>query len=97
MILMAPQSATPGDGERRAFVEKVIQFRSGLAPSEQQMLDAVLGRAVAGGSEDVQGYGLLDSAQGLGDKIVAFLEEWATQTVPLDEDGRPLMYGTPGL
>ena len=72
----------------------MIQFRSGLAPSQQQMLDAVLDRAV-GADQDVQGYGLLDSAQGLGDKIVAFLEEWATQTVPLDEDGRPLMYGTP--
>jgi hypothetical protein len=93
---MAPQSATPSEAERRAFVEKMIQFRSGLAPSEQHMLDAVLGRAV-GASQDVQGYGLLESAQGLGDAIVAFLEEWATQTVPLDEDGRPLIYGTPGL
>jgi hypothetical protein len=94
---MAPQRTTHSDGERRAFVEKMIQFRSSLAPGEQGMLDAVVGRAVAAGGQDVQGYGLLDSAHGLGDAIVAFLEEWATQTVPLDEEGRPLIYGTPGL
>src|SRR5438477_655743 len=60
-------------------------------------INAWAAAGAVGAGQDVQGYGLLESAQGLGDAIVSFLEEWATQTVPLDEDGRPLMYGTPGL
>ena len=86
---MAQERTIPNESERRAFVEKVVQFRASLAPNEQRMLDSVLVRAVASGG-DVQGYGLLE-------QLVSLMEEWATATVPVDEEGRPLIYGTPGL
>ena len=51
------QEQIPSENERKAFVEKLGQFRSTLAPSEQRMLDA-MALAAFGGQEqgDVQGY-----------------------------------------
>ena len=85
---MAPQNTIPNEAERRAFVEKVAQFRTTLSPNEQRLLDTVLVRAMAEGAGDVQGYGLSE-------KLVALLEEWVTHTVPLDDEGRPIVYGSP--
>ncbi len=85
---MAPQSTTPNEGERRAFVQKLAQFRTTLSPTEQRLLDIVVARAMADGAGDVQAYGLSE-------KLVALLEEWVTHTVPLDEEGKPIVYGTP--
>ncbi len=85
---MAPPNTIPNEAERRAFVEKVAQFRTTLSPNEQRMLDTVLVRAMAEGAGDVQGYGLSE-------KLVALLEEWVTHTVPLDHEGKPVVYGTP--
>ena len=47
----------PGEGERKAFLEKLGQFRNTLAPTEQRMLDA-MAIAAFGSQEqgDVQGY-----------------------------------------
>jgi len=49
----------PSESERKAFVEKLAQFRSTLSPNEQRMLDA-MAIAAFGTQEpqsDVQGYG----------------------------------------
>ena len=48
----------PDEEERRAFVDKLGQFRAGLPPSEQRMFDA-MAIAAFGAREagDVQGYG----------------------------------------
>jgi len=50
----------PSEAERKAFVEKLGQFRSTLPASEQRMLDA-MAMAAFGGAQakegDVQGYG----------------------------------------
>jgi hypothetical protein len=85
---MAPHSATPNESERRTFVEKISQFRAGLSPSEQRMLDALVSRAMSGSDHDVQGYGLRE-------QLVALIEEWLDAPIPVDEEGRPLTYLTP--
>jgi hypothetical protein len=85
---MAPHSSTPNESERRAFVDKMGQFRASLAPNEQRMLDALVTRAMAGSEHDVQGYGLRD-------QLAALIEEWLDAPVPVDEEGRPLTYLTP--
>ncbi len=87
---MAAPSAVPSESERHAFVQKLGQFRATLTPAEQRMLDTVLVRAMAEGSGDVRGYGL-------GEQLVALLAEWATHTVPLDDERRPMVYGSPIL
>jgi hypothetical protein len=95
---MARQHTVPSEQDRRQFVEKMVQFRADLAPAEQQMFDMVLLRAVASGDEHgVQGYGVLDGMEHLGSRLVGLLEEWASYTVPVDEEGNPILYGTPGL
>ena len=48
----------PSEGERKAFVEKLAQFRSTLQPSEQRMLDAMAAAAFTPQGQDVQGYGV---------------------------------------
>ena len=54
---MTQEQQIPGENERKAFVEKLGQFRSTLPPSEQRMLDA-MALAAFGAQEqsDVQGY-----------------------------------------
>jgi hypothetical protein len=53
------EAQMPSEQERKAFVEKLAQFRSTLSNQEQRMLDAMA--IVAFGSQeqqgDVQGYG----------------------------------------
>jgi hypothetical protein len=48
----------PSENERKAFVEKLAQFRSSLPASEQRMLDAMAAAAFQPRDQgDVQGYG----------------------------------------
>ncbi|HEY7065554.1 MAG TPA: hypothetical protein VII06_29035 [Chloroflexota bacterium] len=48
----------PSENERKAFVEKLAQFRNGLPASEQRMLDAMAAAAFQPRDQgDVQGYG----------------------------------------
>jgi len=48
----------PNDTERKAFVEKLAQFRSTLPAGEQRMLDAMAAAAFQPREQgDVQGYG----------------------------------------
>jgi hypothetical protein len=54
------ENQLPSESERKAFVEKLAQFRGTLPQSEQRMLDA-MAMAAFGGSQqpsgdDVQGY-----------------------------------------
>ena len=56
----------PSDSERKAFLEKLGQFRSTLPSSEQRMLDAMATAAFQPQNPqgDVQGYGWVPSARG---------------------------------
>ena len=47
----------PNESERKAFVEKLAQFRGTLPASEQRMLDAMAAAAFTQ-QGDVQGYGM---------------------------------------
>ena len=60
------QQQMPGEGERKAFVEKLAQFRSTLQPTEQRMLDAMAITAFGAQEQqgDVQGYGWFYGPQG---------------------------------
>ena len=54
------QTQMPSESERKAFIEKLGQFRSSLPQGEQRMLDAMAIAAFGGGQQeqgDVQGYG----------------------------------------
>jgi hypothetical protein len=54
---MSQEPQIPSENERKAFVEKLGQFRSSLQPSEQRMLDSMAIAAFGGGEQaDVQGY-----------------------------------------
>jgi hypothetical protein len=54
---MSQEVQLPGERERKAFVEKLGQFRSSLPPSEQQMLDIMAITAFQPqGQREVQGY-----------------------------------------
>jgi hypothetical protein len=53
---MAQEQQIPGEAERKAFVEKLGQFRGTLQPKEQAMLDAMAMAAFKGEESDVQGY-----------------------------------------
>ena len=46
----------PSESERKAFIEKLGQFRNTLPQSEQRMLDAMAMAAFHGEEGDVQGY-----------------------------------------
>jgi hypothetical protein len=51
------ENQLPSESERKAFVEKLAQFRGTLPQSEQRMLDAMSIAAFgAPEDEDVQGY-----------------------------------------
>ena len=55
---MSQPVPVPGEQERKAFAERLGQFRSTLAESEQRMLDAMVIAAFAPErSGEVQGYG----------------------------------------
>jgi hypothetical protein len=56
---MSQQPQGPSEQERKAFIEKLGQFRSSLPQPEQRMLDAMAIAAFGGQQEqgDVQGYG----------------------------------------
>ena len=59
------QQQMPGEGERKAFVEKLAQFRSTLQPGEQRMLDAMAITAFGAQEQgDVQGYTWFYGPQG---------------------------------
>jgi hypothetical protein len=50
-------SEMPTEAQRGAFVEKLRQFRAGLMPPEQRMLDALVVAACGGREQaDVEGY-----------------------------------------
>jgi hypothetical protein len=54
------QQIEPNEQERKAFIEKLSQFRSSLPQKEQLMLDAMAAAAFSPGPEqsgDVKGYG----------------------------------------
>ena len=53
---MSQETQIPNESERKAFVEKLGQFRSTLQPREQAMLDAMAMAAFHGEEGDVQGY-----------------------------------------
>ncbi len=53
---MSQEPQIPNEAERKAFVEKLGQFRSTLQPREQAMLDAMAMAAFHGEEGDVQGY-----------------------------------------
>ena len=53
---MSQEAQIPNEAERKAFVEKLGQFRSSLQPREQAMLDAMAMAAFHGEEGDVQGY-----------------------------------------
>ncbi len=56
----------PSDSERKAFLEKLGQFRSTLSTGEQRMLDAMASAAFQPqqGQGDVQGYGWVPGPYG---------------------------------
>ena len=53
---MAQDVQLPNESERKAFVEKLAQFRSTLAPDEQRMLDIMAISTFRPQEGDVQGY-----------------------------------------
>jgi hypothetical protein len=63
---MSQQQPIPSDQERKAFLEKLGQFRGSLAQNEQRMLDAMAAAAFQPqqGQGDVQGYGWVLTAYG---------------------------------
>ena len=81
----------PTNAERTAFVDKLGTFRGTLAPNERRMLDAMVVASVGSVRGEVQGYGLLDPAQRLGDALLDLIEQWGKQ-VALDDDGNPIGY-----
>ena len=54
----------PSESERKAFVEKLAQFRGTLPQSEQRMLDAMAMAAFKSEEPDVQGYGWIQGPYG---------------------------------
>ena len=56
---MSQEVQMPSEGERKAFIEKLGQFRSTLPESEQRMLDAMALAGLGGQEADVQGYGYI--------------------------------------
>jgi hypothetical protein len=55
---MSQEVQVPSDGERKAFLEKLGQFRGTLSPSEQRMLDTMAMAAHQPTQQgEVQGYG----------------------------------------
>lgn len=54
---MSQNIAMPDEAQRKAFVEKLAQFRSSLAPDEKQMLDVMVITTFAPQPQgDVEGY-----------------------------------------
>ena len=55
---MSQEPQLPSESERKAFVQKLGEFRSTLPPNEQRMLDAMAVAAFSSREQsDVQGYG----------------------------------------
>ena len=78
---MAREFRLPEEAERKAFVEKLRQFRETLPPSEQQMLDVMAITTFAPqASGEVQGYEWFWSAggpAGAGWYNTGWLSSWA--------------------
>ncbi len=93
---MSQAPGTLGESERRAFVDKVFQFRTTLSPSERRLLDGVISAACGStGEGDIQAYGLLDSADRLSAALLHLLEQLGQATIVQDPDGTPVGYLMP--
>jgi hypothetical protein len=77
----------PSEAERKAFVEKLVRFRSTLPPHEQRMLDAMAIAAfgIPEQPDEVQGFGCSPGSPGPASSAPTFYQagwSWQWQATP---------------